>query len=93
MKAMKNHVYGVPSEFQDYKVYNRALAENLKRGGLENIPLFGADPRKRILSYLKYFTPGENVMITYWRYPFFALLSQPDFPNDWRLSYEQLFEK
>jgi hypothetical protein len=93
VKAMGNHVYGVPSEFQDYKAYNRTLAENLKRGGLEDVPVFGADPRKRILAYLKYFAPGDKVMVTYWRYPFFALLSQPDFPNDWRLGYDQLFEK
>ena len=93
VKAMKNHIYGVPSEFQDYKVYNQALAENLKRGGGKDVPVFGADPRKRIEAYLKYFAPGDNVMITYWRYPFFTLMSQPDFPNDWRINYEQLFEK
>ncbi|MFA6567218.1 MAG: hypothetical protein WCS96_03325 [Victivallales bacterium] len=93
VKAMKNHIYGVPSEFQDYKVYNQALAENLKRGGVKDVPVFGADPRERIEAYLKYFAPGDNVRITYWRYPFFALMSQPDFPNDWKLNYEELLEK
>jgi hypothetical protein len=93
VRAMKNHIYGIPAEFQDYKVYNQALAENLKRGGIRDVPIFGADPRKRIEAYLKYFAPGENVNATYWRYPFYALLSQPDFPNDWKLNYEQLLEK
>ena len=89
VKAMKNHVYGVPAEFQDYKIYNQSLAANLKRGGIGDVPLFGADPRKRIESYLKFLAPGENDMITYWRYPFYALMSQPDFPADWKLNYEK----
>lgn len=93
IKAMKNHIYGVPSEFQDYKVYNQKLSENLRRAGGGDIPLFGADPRKRIETYLKYFAPGKNIMITYWRYPFFVLTSQPDFPNDWKLNYDKLLEE
>lgn len=93
VKAMKTHIYGVPSEFQDYKVYNQELAANLKRTGSGDIPVFGSDPRKRIETYLKYFTPGDNIRITYWRYPFLALLSQPDFPNGWRINYENLPDK
>lgn len=92
VKAMKNHIYGVPSEFQDYKVYNQALAENLKRMNNRNIPVFGADPKKRINTYLKYFPAGYNIMITYWRYPFFVLMSQPDFPKDWKLDYDKMLE-
>lgn len=90
VKAMKNHIYGLPAEFQDYKVYNQLLAENLKRGRMKDIPVFGADPRTRILSYLKYFVPGDKYVVTYWRYPFYTLLSQPDFPVDWKLNYDKM---
>ena len=93
VKEMRNHIYGVPSEFQDYKIYNQTLSENLKRGGVGDIPVFGADPRKRIEAYLKYSALGDNTGITYWKYPFYVLMSQPDFPNDWRLNYEKLLGK
>jgi hypothetical protein len=69
------------------------FAENLKRRNDKDIPVFGADPRKRIEAYLKYFPVGGNVMITYWRYPFFALMSQPDYPNEWKLDYEKMLKK
>jgi hypothetical protein len=93
VKSMKNHIYGVPSEFQDYKACNQAFAENIKRRGINDVPVFGADPRKRIQAYLKYFAPGNHVRITYWRYPFFVLMSQPDFPKDWKLDYEKMLDK
>jgi hypothetical protein len=93
VKAMKNHVYGIPSEFQDYKMYNQELSENLKGAGSGDIPVFGSDPKKRIEAYLKYFSSGENFIVTYWRYPFYALVSRPDFPNGWRLDYGKLLEK
>jgi hypothetical protein len=93
VQALKNHIYGIPSEFQDYKIYNQALSGNLKRGGIGDVPIFGADPRKRIEAYLKYSESEDNSGITYWRYPFYVLMSQPDFPNDWRLNYEKLLGK
>lgn len=93
VQSMKNHSYGVPSEFQDYKVYNQVLSENIKREGIKDVPIFGADPRKRIEAYLKYFRAEMNFKITYWRYPFFVLTSQSDFPNDWKLNYDKLLEE
>lgn len=93
VNAMKNHIYGLPAEFQDYKVHNQLLADNLKLTGMKDIPVFGADPRKRIVSYLNHFAPVDKSVVTYWRYPFYVLLSQPDFPGDWRLNYDKMLEK
>ncbi len=91
-KSTKFHVYCLPAEFQDYKVYNQKLYGNAS-ARVADIPRFGEDPRKRIEKYLQYFDPKEKPLITYWRYPFIALMSQPDFPASWRLDFEKLLEE
>ncbi|HCE46803.1 MAG TPA: hypothetical protein DET40_24925 [Lentisphaeria bacterium] len=91
-KSAKSHVYGLPAEYQDYKVYNQNLQKALASSGIGGIPRFGDDPRRRIEEYLKHFGPNEKVPVTYWRYPFTVLMSQPDFPGSWRLEYEKELE-
>ncbi|HBC87000.1 MAG TPA: hypothetical protein DCZ94_08610 [Lentisphaeria bacterium] len=92
-KSVKFHIYNLPAEFQDYKVYNQNLQQALSTRKIDGIPRFGEDPRTRIEKYLKYFGPDQKPLVTYWRYPFIALLSQPDFPAGWRLNYEKFLEE
>jgi len=91
-KSAKKHVYCLPAEYQDYKVYNQDLQKGLALSGTGEKPGFGGDPRKRIEEYLKHFGAREKVSVTYWRYPFIVLVSQPDFPTAWRLDYEKACE-
>ncbi len=92
-KSAKNHVYGLPAEVQDYKVYNQDLGKALSSSEFSGSVRLGEDPRGRIEKYLSNFESPEKVQITYWRYPFIVLMSQPDFPAGWKLNIEKAMEQ
>ncbi len=79
-------LYCIPAEYQDYRILNQNLAASITKIMEKANPGFGKDPHARIERYLDYF-PGRKVdgQITYWRYPFYILRAQSDYPADWTL--------
>ena len=88
--SLNRRLYRLPAEVMDFRLYNQRLRKKIIEAGFHNMPIFGEDPRTRIENYIqKYTKKVEKSRFSYWNFPFFSLMSSPEFPEEWKLNPEE----
>jgi hypothetical protein len=83
---LNKKLYEFPAELIEYRIYNHKLRKIIEKSNYKNLPVFGKDPKTGIKSFLEGIPADTSPPpVTYWSFPLFSIISQPDFPEDLRL--------